>query len=433
MQRSLKLKLQNAVNQISFADTDTPALFVGGRRRNRKKRKNKNGQAKRKNKKGTESEHPFVLTSITPDFEYYQDYVPQRPAITSVETERPVSCLDIGEPMFIYEPEGKTQILITNPDRDSLYCSNESLDSSHSRHDSGCEQEPKSDDDFEIILDQETNADKDTEQDSHKKGFPRTHSRDSGVYDEEDEDVSVVDAGFDEEMADDSTLSDISNEEKVSCSLKDELEQAESSLASTTEFDEDVSQFEEIDLSEDTKETDIKESDEQSEIKIITDINHISHAEHFLKLGDDDDDDDIIFDISQLELNTTEEDISNIGKENFQLKINEGSIFDPTDLEEHTPQRLPMDLLIDDDKDDEVLFDAGTRKELSITCNPLYEQSLKDEEDKLSIKSYQSGFKTNFDNVNHIRIPGTAPNKSQKESSRLLSSQDDDLACCVIL
>lgn len=63
-----------------------------------------------------------------------------------------------------------------------------------------------------------------------------------------------------------------------------------------------------------------------------------------------------------------------------------------------------MDLLIDDEKDDEVLFDAGSRKELSITCNPLYEQSLKDEEDKLSIKSYQSGFKTNFDNVNHIRV-----------------------------
>jgi hypothetical protein len=39
----------------------------------------------------------------------------------------------------------------------------------------------------------------------------------------------------------------------------------------------------------------------------------------------DDDDDDIIFDISQLELNTTEDDISNIGKEIFQLKINEGS------------------------------------------------------------------------------------------------------------
>lgn len=63
-----------------------------------------------------------------------------------------------------------------------------------------------------------------------------------------------------------------------------------------------------------------------------------------------------------------------------------------------------MDLLIDDDKDDEVLFDAGARRDLSITCNPLYEQSLKEEEDKLSIKSYQSGFKTNFDSVSYIQV-----------------------------
>lgn len=45
MQKSLKAKLQNAVNQVtSFAGADSPALIVGGRRRNRKKRKNKNGR-----------------------------------------------------------------------------------------------------------------------------------------------------------------------------------------------------------------------------------------------------------------------------------------------------------------------------------------------------------------------------------------------------
>lgn len=41
-----------------------------------------------------------------------------------------------------------------------------------------------------------------TEHEKKTAGFPRTHSRDSGVYDEEDEDVSVVDAGFDEIMDD---------------------------------------------------------------------------------------------------------------------------------------------------------------------------------------------------------------------------------------
>jgi hypothetical protein len=46
MHQSLKLKLQHAVNQAAFADADSPALIVGGRRRNRKKRKNKNGKLK---------------------------------------------------------------------------------------------------------------------------------------------------------------------------------------------------------------------------------------------------------------------------------------------------------------------------------------------------------------------------------------------------
>jgi len=45
MRESLKLKLKNALlnNITSHADASTPAVFVGGRRRNRKKRKTKNG------------------------------------------------------------------------------------------------------------------------------------------------------------------------------------------------------------------------------------------------------------------------------------------------------------------------------------------------------------------------------------------------------
>jgi hypothetical protein len=30
------------------------------------------GQAKRKQKKSTETEYPFIIKSVTPDFEYYQ-------------------------------------------------------------------------------------------------------------------------------------------------------------------------------------------------------------------------------------------------------------------------------------------------------------------------------------------------------------------------
>lgn len=78
--------------------------------------------------------------------------------------------------------------------------------------------------------------------------------------------------------------------------------------------------------------------------------------------------------------------------------------YGPTELEDEVPFLLPMDLLIDDDNTDEVLYDARSKRELNITCNPLYEQSLDDEEDKLSVKTFQSGFQTNFDNVNFIQV-----------------------------
>ncbi|KAL4225848.1 hypothetical protein ACF0H5_013837 [Mactra antiquata] len=326
MQKSLKLKFQNAVNQIAFADGDTPALFVGGRRRNRKKRKNKNGQNKKKTKKETEQEAPILLTSVTPDFEYYEDFKPRKST---------VSCLDIEEPMFIYEPVKNKQTLITvQTEYDSLYNSNESLDSTKTRRDSGCEDEEKLTDDD----DDDNNSNDHVEANNTIKDkidetvkFPRLHSRDSGVYDDVEDDVtSVDDAGFYDESVDESLVS-TSDESEVVASIKDELAKAESDLVSSADVTGDDETFEEIDLTnndEDESEQDnvnstVESNNVQNEIKIITEIDHISDREHFLNIVDDDD--DIIFDISQLELNTTQDDISNIGKENFQLNHDKGS------------------------------------------------------------------------------------------------------------
>ena len=44
MQTTFKLKLQNALNSLNFTDADSPALIVGGRRRNRKKRRTRHGR-----------------------------------------------------------------------------------------------------------------------------------------------------------------------------------------------------------------------------------------------------------------------------------------------------------------------------------------------------------------------------------------------------
>ena len=67
------------------------------------------------------------------------------------------------------------------------------------------------------------------------------------------------------------------------------------------------------------------------------------------------------------------------------------------------PERISLDLL-SDDEDDVVLFDAGSQKEPGIICNPLYEQSLKEEQETLSAKGYQVGFRPDFDTVNFIRV-----------------------------
>jgi len=81
-------------------------------------------------------------------------------------------------------------------------------------------------------------------------------------------------------------------------------------------------------------------------------------------------------------------------------------VLDPTVLERDDPIQLPMDLLIHDEKDEDVIFEVNAaRRNPNITCNPLYEHSLRDEEaEKFSLKSFQSGFKTDFDNVNFIRV-----------------------------
>ncbi|WAR26881.1 hypothetical protein MAR_012585 [Mya arenaria] len=130
------------------------------------------------------------------------------------------------------------------------------------------------------------------------------------------------------------------------------------------------------------------------------DIGQLSGPDRFLKLEEEED--DIIFDLSQLELNNCEGELSAI--KDLQRQTTAGSFLYPTVLESDGPIQIPMDLLIDDDKEDEVLFDASARRDLNITCNPLYEQTLKEEEnDKFSLKSFQSGFQTNFDNVNFIQ------------------------------
>jgi hypothetical protein len=46
------------------------------------------------------------------------DYVPKKATIT---------CVDIEEPMFVYEPASNTQTLFTGLSMDSLYNSNERL------------------------------------------------------------------------------------------------------------------------------------------------------------------------------------------------------------------------------------------------------------------------------------------------------------------
>jgi len=451
MQKTLKAKIQNAISLQSSYDAESPALFVGGRRRNRKKRKNKNGQKKHKTRKGVATAAPpRVATPSTPDSDSaYEDLVP----IYSVK--RPlVSCLDIREPVF-YDP--MTSSMFGGEElRDSVYNSNDSLVSLSSGHDSGTEHDDiKQTDDVEITV-EEVVSDK-------KGGFPRTNSRDSGVYD----DGSVEDAGYGDEMVDEITdeqeeqITDDAFENSISDECFEEVFKDDDQVIECIDLPTDaegkhLDDFDDIDLADDqeTVEQDNKEAIDvdnvepvvfdRDTLENIREIKTIEEGISIVNFVQPEDEDEIIFDLSQLEVNNTQEGFSRMPKSKGIYKLSD--ILDaPTSLEdEEMPFRVPMDLLIDDDDTDEVLFEAaGKKKDLCITCNPLYEHQLREEEDRVSIKSYQGGFKTDFDNINLIQLQTTASGKTSrkpmKESSPLIKRQqagsdgDNELACCVIL
>ncbi|XP_052782256.1 uncharacterized protein LOC128218591 [Mya arenaria] len=503
MRESLKLILQHAVtNTTSHADAGAPAVFVGGRRRNRKKRKPRNGQGKKKSKVTADykTDPQFVVTSFMPDFEYIKDVAPKRkyPLVT---------CVDLEDPVFVYDVTSGRKHGDKESDKDSLYNSSENLSTVKARLDSGCEVDMPSDNDS---IDN-PNVDR------IKKGeLSRTHSRDSGMFDDVIDDTSydvttangqandndhddiIDDDASDDVSTDDVAAADESETDEGLISCSDTISQAESvqnvsdvencnvddvidnvtslekeERAILDEFEE---QFEEIDLNEEKQDIieigdgylPLSEELAQAEVSGLKtddpvardaemvsmetesgvapsqegdvarkgkdDIGQLSGPDRFLKLEEEED--DIIFDLSQLELNNCEGELSAI--KDLQRQTTAGSFLYPTVLESDGPIQIPMDLLIDDDKEDEVLFDASARRDLNITCNPLYEQTLKEEEnDKFSLKSFQSGFQTNFDNVNFIQIPTTSASKPSKESSPLIKNRSsesaDEVACCVIL
>ncbi|XP_052284996.1 uncharacterized protein LOC127881286 isoform X2 [Dreissena polymorpha] len=436
MQKSLKLKLQYALSKPA-ADAETPAVFVGGRRRNRKKRKPKHGQTKKKRNEMS-TVPPVLNRSFAPDFEYYQDVV--RPAAK-------VTCVDIEEPVFTEEPK---QVYPT-------------------RRDSGCDEDFEDDSEPAITMNTSTPMLKD---------ICRTHSRDSGVY---DGDVTIFtddvtsDSGLPDEQTSDEGIASMVEANVSKCSAEsvehgDRRKDVQDDIAdditaddiaadenANRHLDSTEEQFDEIDLDSEyederdptldavplsvelaeayaidgvEQETAAEATDEQGNVG--------DNADRFLKL----DEDEVIFDLSQLEVNNTERELSTIERWRQQLRQNNeksGWIFDPTVLESDEPIQVHMDLLIDDDKDDEVLYEAGgSRRDLNITCNPLYEHTLKDEEtEKISLKNFQSGFKTDFDNVNFIQIPTKPGGKKTKESSPLLkngeSENADEIVCCTIL
>ncbi|XP_021365146.1 uncharacterized protein LOC110457949 isoform X2 [Mizuhopecten yessoensis] len=61
MHRPLKLKIQNALNQVILGDAESRGLFVGGRRRNRKKRRARNVKEKKKARKCDGKGSPVVV------------------------------------------------------------------------------------------------------------------------------------------------------------------------------------------------------------------------------------------------------------------------------------------------------------------------------------------------------------------------------------
>lgn len=408
MQKNFKLKLQNALNQLT--DADSPALIVGGRRRNRKKRRPRNCRLnKRRNKKGESIDNTPAETPQSPRKTFID---PQEVS----ESKQPlVSCLDIEEPIFAVYPEPHLKKSSIVDDGKSLYNSEESLNNKEVSGDIELHEEETREDLYNVATEDDIT---DTYETENRKLLPRLHSEDSGVFDDEEDwnQQNLVTFEDDDSALSDNEFDGLDNE--LPAENKDtielESEESESNINGTSN-------------------TVIKKKAPEIISAEFSEVDPF--LTKFEELGDDDKE-DVIFDLAELKdksLKPCEDDISpRHDNDKFQLT---SSLYEPTGLEDEVPRRISLDLLSDDDED-VVLFEAGGRKELSIVCNPLYEQSLKEDADDVSVKSYQQGFKTDFENINLIRLPATdkAAQKEMKESSPLIrKTPDDEIACCVIL
>lgn len=436
MQKTLKLKLHNALNQLNLADADSPALIVGGRRRNRKKRKSRNGTNRKRNKKGEFIDDTPAQTPESPrkTFIDHQEVSESKQSL--------VSCLDIEEPIFAVYPAAlkNAETLDVN---NSLYSSEESLNNKDLTSSSILTEETEKD--LEEL--DNDNCTVDTYETEDRK--LRHNSEDSGVFDDEedwnkqhlvsfeDDDSALSENGFDGKDQENPTdcCESIDQSEIIP---QDPVSAETGKIDAAWEEVEIDNSFEEVELSDEN------ENNEDSSALVKEKAPEIlsadfSEVEPFLtKFEEPDDREDVIFDLAELQekplkLCHEDDDISPRRDNNtFQLM---SSLYEPTELEDEVPHRISLDLL-SDDEDDVVLFEAGGRKELSIVCNPLYEQSLKEDTDAASVRSFQQGFKTDFDNINLIRLPATdkAAQKEIKESSPLISKTPaDEIACCVIL
>lgn len=410
MQKNFKLKLHNALNQLNLTDADSPALIVGGRRRNRKKRRSRNGHNRKRNKKGESIDNTPAETPESPR-KIFKDRLE-----VSKSKQPLVSCLDIEEPVFCVYPEQKLKKSSVSDDSCDLHDDIDE-DLAHMEND-GCTTKYRMEGNKDLNEIASEDDLSDTDDTNDRKVLPRLHSADSGVFDDE-EDWNQQSLMTPED--DDSALSDnefdgldheLHTENKDSTEIKGN--------DSDTNIDGDSNTFEK----------------EKAPVIISADFSEVDpFLEEVERIGVDEKE-EVIFDLAELKnnrLKACEEDVSpRPDNDKFQLK---SSLNEPTELEDEVPHRIPLDLL-SDEEDDVVLFEAGGRKDLSIICNPLYEQSLKEDTDDVSVKSYQQGFKTDFENINLIRLPATdrAAQKEMKESSPLIrKSPNDDIACCVIL
>lgn len=348
-----------------------------------------------------------------------------------------VSCLDIEEPIFAVYPAALKKAEIPG-DNNSLYSSKGSLNNNDYKGNSKLTEDTESED-----LENGDGIADTYETDDRK---PRHHSEDSGVFDDEEEWNQQHLVSFED---DDSALSENEFDGKDQESPTDRWESIDHSEvlpqdSVSAETGETDAAWEEAEIDDDFEDVELTENSEDSSALVKDKAPEIlsagfSEVDPFLtKFEEPDDREDVIFDLAELQDKTlklcdADDDISpRHDNDTFQLT---SSLYEPTGLEDEVPHRISLDLL-SDDEDDVVLFEAGSRKELSIVCNPLYEQSLKEETDAASVRSFQQGFKTDFDNINLIRLPATdkAAQKEMKESSPLITKNPaDEIACCVIL